>query len=148
MKTPSLKTARNVAMDYLARREHSRLELENKLNAKEFEKEEIAFALDRLQSENLQSDSRFAQSYIRYRAIKGFGPVKIKHELNAKGVSAEVIQQAEINAGFDWMEQLVSLNCRKFSQSPPQNLKDKQKRVRFLQQRGFSTSDIMRLFVN
>jgi len=137
---------RNVAMDYLSRREHSRAELEQKLTAKDFDLTEIKGALDRLVIENLQSDARFAQSYIHYRISKGVGPIKIRHELKQKGVIESVVHQAEQEEECDWAYLLNKVAYRKYSDFPAKDIKQKLKQTRFLQQRGFAMHDIMRLF--
>lgn len=137
---------RNIAMDYLSRREHSRVELEKKLSSKGFDDEQIEQTLNKLQKENLQSDSRFVQNYLNYRVSKGFGPIKIYHELKQKGVTAELIQQAEDEAEINWFLLLEALSERKYGGRETKDLKEKQKRSRFLQQRGFLIHDIMRLF--
>ena len=72
-RTPSVSVLRRAAMDYLARREHSIYELKQKLFIKypDSTLEDLENALDELRSENLQSDHRFAECYVRYRKSKG-----------------------------------------------------------------------------
>lgn len=140
-----LNSPRNVAMDYLSRREHSRLELEQKLLQKGFEELAVAEALDQLVQENLLSDERFAQAYYRHRSSKGFGPLKIKAELQSKGLSSQIMHLAEQTEIEDWFVLLQRAASKKFGETVATNDKEKQKRLRFLQQRGFSMSDIMRL---
>ena len=135
-------------MDYLARREHSRSELQTKLKSKGFEKDDITIALDKLESENLLNDLRFAQAYLRHRVTKGFGLIKIRHELNTKGVVSDILQRAEETADCDWQSHLETVSQRKYGCEQPITIKEKQKRIRFLQQRGFAMHDIMRLFTD
>jgi regulatory protein len=52
------RSIRVVAMDLLSRREHSTYELTQKLKKRGFDMDAIETALDRLQQENLLSDSR------------------------------------------------------------------------------------------
>ena len=86
-------SVRESAMNYLARREHSRLELEQKLVRKEFEQAEISAALDRLVEDGLLSDARFAESFVHARRQRGSGPLKIQAELKMRGVSETTIRQ-------------------------------------------------------
>ena len=74
-----------VAIDLLSRREHSQLELRKKLVAKGFADDEVDELLLRLHEENLQSDERYAESYVRQRVDKGYGPIRIRQELRQKG---------------------------------------------------------------
>ena len=69
-----IRDVRRAAMDILARREHCCAELKRKLQAKSFSGDTIDTVLRQLQDEGLLSDSRFAESYVRFRAMKGFGP--------------------------------------------------------------------------
>ncbi|HET8699341.1 MAG TPA: regulatory protein RecX, partial [Gammaproteobacteria bacterium] len=74
------------ALDLLARREHSRLELERKLGARGFVPEVIATALNHLEQSGALAGDRFTESFIRSRAARGQGPVRIRAELAARGV--------------------------------------------------------------
>lgn len=66
----------------LARREHSQLELTQKLTQKGFQERDIELLLEEFVQLGWQSDQRFAESYSRSRVHKGFGPVRIQYELN------------------------------------------------------------------
>ena len=67
---------RNTAMNLLARREHSATELLQKLKQREHAEEDILKAIEELQADNLQSDARFAESFINQRVNAGYGPSK------------------------------------------------------------------------
>lgn len=70
---------RRGAMDLLARREHSRQELQLKLGRRfDVEPEIISRVVDQLAREGLQSNQRLAEAYLRYRSNRGQGPLKIK----------------------------------------------------------------------
>lgn len=129
-------------MDLLARREHSRQELSNKLRNKGFEPNDIEAAIERLQSEGLLNDERFAESYVRHRAVAGFGPLRIVVELKERGVNEILIEQAVWQGEVDW-----DLNCRaawqkKFDQSAVFGTNGYAKQLRFLAQRGYSQDAI------
>lgn len=84
--TPDVPALRRAAMDYLARREHSFHELQHKL-LKSFPDSDtvtIVGVINRLRDENLQSDDRFAESYVRYRRSRGFGPRHIEQDLRLR----------------------------------------------------------------
>ncbi len=140
------RSARNVAMDLLSRREHSRAELASKLCQREFATGEIDEALDRLQQEGLQSDQRFCENFIYFRAKKGRGPVRIRHELSQKGVSDTLIEEQMERLDLDWREIMEQERCKKFGDQVPVDYREKSKQARFLQNRGFSADEVMRLF--
>jgi regulatory protein len=140
------RTARNVAMDLLSRREHSRVELANKLRQREFDADEIDGVLDRLQQEGLQSDQRFCENFVYFRAKKGRGPIRIRHELSQKGVSEILIDEQMEILDLDWPQIMQSERSKKFGAEIPHDYKEKMKQARFLQNRGFSPEAVMRLF--
>src|SRR5690606_2652334 len=80
--------ARETAIGLLARREHSRRELKRKLGAKGHPSDLIDQVLEQLAREGLQSDQRFAEAYLHSRIQKGYGPVRLLHELAERGVDA------------------------------------------------------------
>lgn len=126
------------AVHYLARREHSRVELRRKLQAQCFSDEDIDSALGQLQRNNLQSDERFAEGYVRYRRQAGFGPLRIAAELRARGVAEPIISASVDSYVTYWHKQMIAACEKKFSH---QNT-DKPKQFRFLLSRGYSTEMI------
>ena len=95
---------RESAYRLLARREHSYKELQTKLKQREFDRDAIDAVLQDLIDEGLQSDARFAESYIRMRAMNGFGPERIPLELAERGVGQSLIDNAMANTEIDWQE--------------------------------------------
>lgn len=142
-----LRSIRRAAMNALARREHTRHELEQKLMPKfPGSVNGIRLVIDQLVVEGLQSDQRFAESYIRWRAARGYGPVRISLELSQKGIADELLDDSLSQSGIDWQEHLRDQFTRKFGEEGVQSLEEKAKAMRFFQYRGFSHSDINRLF--
>ncbi|MBE9563330.1 MAG: regulatory protein RecX [Proteobacteria bacterium] len=133
---------RHCAIDYLARREHSSLELKNKLIRKGFMEDVVDEVLDKLGTDKLLSDERFAESYVRYRTKKGFGPIKIRHELQQRGITGELVsEQLNDNEDF-WIIQIQQAHKKRFGSNLPKNAKELAKHIRFLQARGFTSSQI------
>jgi regulatory protein len=133
-------------MDLLARREHSADELRQKLKLREFDDEEIELAMESLQRDNLQSDSRFTESYINHRIRAGLGPVKISLELRQRGVAEDLINDYLARLTVDWGELLERQRIKKYGDEIPIDYAQKMKQARFLQNRGFSPESVMRLF--
>lgn len=126
-------------MDLLARREHSRVELEQKLHIREYENAEIELALNELSEQGLQSDARFTEHYIQYRANKGYGPHHIRAELSARGVSdADIHEQMQYYDQSFWEDCCEKVLLKKFAAEAPEDFPAKIKRLKFLQYRGFS----------
>ena len=138
-------TVRRAAMNLLARREQSFFELVQKLTRKypDFDREDIILpAIEKLREEDLQCDARFVESYVRYRSTRGMGPLKIEMELDQKGISSSQIRAELYKEEMDWITLCQEALERKFSDAPVNDLKDKEKRYRFLSQRGFNSEQI------
>lgn len=138
--------ARDAALRLLARREHSRQELVLKLGARGFQKQDIIEIIDHLADEGLQSDARFAESFTRYRINRGQGPLRIRAELQQRGVSKELITAALNSEDADWLELAEEQRRKRFGQSIPETATEQARQQRFLHYRGFSSEDIRSIF--
>lgn len=138
-------TPRDIALQLLSRREYSRAEIAQKLKKKAFENADIEACLDALEAQGLQSDVRFAESFIRSRIIRGQGVIRIKGELRQRGINQEILSNAlavvEEHEGVDWFELASNTLARRFS-SPGDTPKERAKRERFLASRGFDFEQI------
>jgi regulatory protein len=130
----------------LARREHSRKELLNKVMTKGYSRETIENVVSELAEQGLQNDQRFMESYARQRIAKGYGPVRIKYELQQKGIEDCNLDSVVKESAGSWAEQLIDIYTRKYNEANSITRKEWAKRSRFLQQRGFSGEMIMNLF--
>lgn len=137
---------RNVAMNLLARREHSAYELKQKLKLRDFGADAIDAALKLLQQDRLQSDSRFTENYVHHRVSAGFGPIKIGHELRQKGVGVDLVDEYLPRSNRQWDALMERQRIKKFGQEIPADYPLRMKQARFLQNRGFSPEAVMRLF--
>ncbi|MES9936121.1 MAG: regulatory protein RecX [Sedimenticola sp.] len=95
--------------------------------------------LNGLETQRLQSDSRFVEQYIDSRKRKGYGPLRIRQELQQKGVGGELIEQWLDERDSEWMDLLGEAARRKHGSSPAADYKEKARRARFLEYRGFPT---------
>ena len=136
---------RRTAMDLLARREHGRVELTRKLRKRGATDELIGPALDRLTEDGLLSESRYLESFIRYRSGAGYGPARIREELGQRGLARADIDEALRECGVPWSERLRHLWERKFAGERPLDPKTRAQQTRFLAYRGFPLDMIGRL---
>lgn len=100
--------------------------------------------LNRLSTERLQDDGRFAESYINYRAGRGYGPVKIRAELRLRGVDEALTNLSFEALDINWDARAEVVWRKKFSDAP-KNFSDYAKQARFLQYRGFSGDQVARV---
>lgn len=140
VKPASAKDLRLGAMNILARREHSRKEVRDKL-LKKFDPgtELLDAVLDKLIADDLLSDKRFSEAFLRWRVGKGQGPVRIRMELRERGVDGDtVLRECDV----DWFALVVAVAHKRFGASPATDPKQRAKRMRFLQYRGFNGEQI------
>lgn len=126
----------------LARREHSLKELQQKLRTKGHEKEDIEPVLAFLEAENYQSDVRAAESIFRNRVSRGYGWRYIEQELTQKGITAIITRTVKAEQEVDWYQLAADSYLKKYGNKGIADQKDKAKRMRFLQSRGFSFDEI------
>lgn len=131
-------SAKSVAVRLLSRREHSALEIRDKLLKRDFEESEIEQAITELQQGGWLSDERFAEAYIRMRQIKGFGPIRIAIELNERGVKEGIVDHFMYADNDSWQQTLEQQYLKKYKNRPIEDYSEKAKRIRFLQYRGFT----------
>lgn len=129
---------RTRALKLLARREHSRAELARKLAPHAESSETLEAVLALLEQRSQLSDERYAEIRARQLARK-YGAARIRHDLKAKGVSADVIARL---SGSDDLERARAILARRY-RLPAATLEERARRVRFLAARGFA-HDVIR----
>jgi len=137
--------ARKRAMDLLARREHSRYELLNKLTAKGCSRQIAELALDKLEQDKLLSEERFIESLIQTRRDQGHGPVRIRHDLRQRGIESSSIDLRLDERAEEWLDVLARLRRQKFGDELPGDFTERARQARFLQSRGFTAEQIRRV---
>ena len=126
-----------VALGLLARREHSRFELTQKLSQRGFDAGALDEALDRLAGQGWQSDARYAEAYVRMRVERGYGLQAIRSELAQRGVARTLIDAALTEADIDW-HACARRQIRRHYPGPTDGRDDRLRRYRHLLSRGFS----------
>lgn len=135
------RTAYDKALGLLARREHSRRELKQKLERGGFARDESAVALERLGDQGYQDDDRFAASLFRSRAGQGYGPARIRAELRSQGVSDATIRELMENNDIDWHDLAASQLRRRYG-GPSADPAERARRAQFLLRRGFAAATV------
>lgn len=129
------------AMRLLARREHSRAELEGKLGPHGTD-QEISDALDHLTELGLLSDQRFAEAWLRSKSAR-FGGPRLRRDLMQRGIDPDIIEEAIQSEPLeDEYERACQIWRTRFG-TPSSDRKEWARQARFLQGRGFST-DVIR----
>ena len=126
---------RQHALACLARRDYSRAELRARLRPLAADDAAVDEVLDRLESERLLSDQRYANGRVATRAVR-YGNVRLKHELRQHGISDDDIAAA-LPEGGDEAARCRAVWARKFG-CLPTDASERGRQMRFLQYRGFS----------
>jgi regulatory protein len=134
---PSLKTR---ALAHLARREHSRLELEKKLAPHAPNPEELARLLDDLEQCGALSSARMVEQVIHMRKSR-FGSQRIVRELREKGIAENLIAAQLPNIKEAEQRSAYEVWRKKFG-AMPANARELGRQMRFMRSRGFAPETI------
>ena len=140
---PSLKGR---ALRLLSIREHSRAELVRKLAGFEEEPGTLERVLDELQAKGFIDEQRVIESVLHRRAAK-LGLVRIKQELQGKGLDPQAVSAAVAGLQASECERALAVWRKKFGQ-PPMDAKAAARQMRFLAARGFAAETIRRIVVD
>ena len=139
---------RLAAMDLLARREHGSHELLVKIR-KRFRNracndEDVQDVLGALTEEDLLSDERFALSTVRQLVSRGYGPRRLQETFRQQGIDGYLSDAlaTAFDAPIDWYAEAASVYQKKYHGDAivgdwDARQRERAKRMRFLQYRGF-----------
>lgn len=131
------------ALRLLGGREHSRAELERKLEPHEQEPGQLQCVLDELQAKGFISEQRVVESVLHRRAGK-LGAGRIRQELQQKGIADELVAQAVQQLRATELDRARQVWQRRFA-APPQDAAERARQSRFLAARGFGGEVIRRV---
>ena len=133
---PNALSLRDRALGLLARREHSRAELQRKLAPHSEDPQEVIALLDDLARRGWLSDARFAEALVHDKQAK-FGTARLAYELRERGVAETIIRDQLAELKDSELERARQVWQSKFG-ALPEDAKARAKQMRFLQSRGFS----------
>jgi regulatory protein len=125
------------AVQYLARREHSREELRRKLLRKEYPQAAVEGALDACERRGYLDDERFARLWTESRIRRRpDGPKKVEAALLSKGVSREIAERVVAEL---FTEEVIEETLRRAAQKGRRRAGDDPLRLKnYLLSRGFT----------
>ncbi|MDO9422660.1 MAG: regulatory protein RecX, partial [Methylobacter sp.] len=132
------KEIKEVCLRLLARREHSQKELLAKLALRGFDRDDALPVIDELAEQGWQDDLRYAESYARFRILKGYGPIRVSYELSQNGIAAIDLDAIVQQEAGSWMALLERVYRKKYADDAVSDRNEWAKRSRFLLHRGFS----------
>ena len=122
------------------------MELSRKLRMRGYDEQSVQSVVTELAREGLQNDGRFTESYVHNRLGKGFGPLRIILELRQRGVGEDLIDLYLDRSAQEWLRRASLVRQKRFGSRLPMTYKEQARQSRFLQQRGFSSDQIHRIF--
>jgi len=140
---PTAAELRAFAYRLLGRREYSVFELDQRIRRKwpQLESAAAEELAEALIAENLLSDQRFAESYVRMAVSKQQGPLKIRAALRARGVADSLIAEALDGYADRWSS--LAIEWLQRQQPGPLDYDGRGKYYRRLLNRGFSHDQAM-----
>jgi regulatory protein len=122
---------------YLSIREHSKLELHNKLTQKGHDSIDIRDCIDEFSSKDIQSDARFTEEFIRSKLKKNKGPRLVSSELTTRGISDSLINKKISEISYqEWCDAALKALVKKLHGASV-SIDNKDKIYSFLISRGF-----------
>ena len=131
-------------LNYLAYRERCEYEVNQWLFRKGYQdlKDDL---VARLKDHDYLNDARYARLFIRDRVkLKGWGPIRLRHELNSKRIDKGIIdvEIESIKDDSDFDQLALDLVLRKTKNLAAPNFNDKKRLWSLLKRHGFETSTI------
>lgn len=131
------------ALRLLSMREYSRLELERRLQPFEEEPGALVTVLDELEAKGFISAQRVLESVVHRKSAK-LGVLRLRQELQNKGLPAEAVQKAVGELHATEVERARAIWRKKFGTAPATPA-ERAKQMRFLAGRGFGGDTIQRV---
>ena len=139
--SPSLNEMRAFAYRLLGRREYSVFELGRRIRQKWPDANGIEDLVEALAEENLVSDERYAESFVRFRLQRYQGPLKIRAALRTKGISDALTSRELDSHTHEWTP--LAREWLDRQHAGPIDFELKKKFYRRLVSRGFSHDQAM-----
>jgi regulatory protein len=134
---------RLVALRLLGRRDYTTEELRRRLRDRGYDEADVDRTLLQFQADSLLNDERVAQAHVRTASrVKGRGPLRIRRELQARGVDPATIDATSAEVSPDDVRTAIGrfLERRKVTWPIPQA--ERQRLFQQLLRRGFPVDAI------
>lgn len=142
-----VKRAKLRAMHLLTRMDYTQAELEKKLMKGEYTPQAVKIAIEYVQSFHYLDDERYVRNYLStYQGRKSRR--QMQFELERKGAAKELIQRCmeEAEEEADETEMILELLQKRCKDPKHADEKEKQRHYGYLMRKGFSSSDIGKVF--
>lgn len=131
------------ALSLVAKREYNSHTLSTKLTQVGASRDHIDEIVHGFLEKRWIDEARYCELFIRAQLNKGHGLMRVKQDAQQKGIPADVLNKELGTLEIDWFQLAREAYNRRFLNKPIADIKDKQKRVRYLQYRGFSMEETL-----
>ncbi|QTH65202.1 regulatory protein RecX [Psychrosphaera ytuae] len=132
----------NRALYWLSKRDYSISDFQKKLDKVCEDERMKSELLERLIENDWLSEERYILAFIRSKTSAGLGPYRIINDLKQHGVKSQDAEPHLDAQTTDWFEQAKETYQRKYGRSEIGDHKERAKRFRYMQYRGFSIDQI------
>jgi regulatory protein len=143
---PPSGSARLAALRLLGRREYTVAELETRLLARGYPAEDVASAITGLCADRTIDDARVALDHVRTAsAIKGRGRLRIRRELQARGIDRGIIETATADLTGEDERHAIDRFVQRRVGGRPLDQAARRKLYQQLIRRGFPAGTVVRV---
>lgn len=132
----------NRALYWLSKRDYSVADFSKKLDKVCIDNEMKQALLNQLIENDWLSEKRYIAAFTRSKVAMGLGAFRIINDLKQHGVSASDAESHLATLDVDWFEQALMTYNKKYGDKPIVDYKEKTKRFRYMQYRGFTIDQI------
>lgn len=141
-----LKDFQQQALQWLSRRDYSAAQLRQKLQDKGASPEQCVAVAAWSVDAGYLDEQRFLSMLIRTRSRQGYGYRYLQQECRQHKLDEQLLAAAVAEQQLDWWQLAAQCYNKKYGDTPCADFKDKQKRMAYLQRRGFSYEQINAIF--
>jgi regulatory protein len=85
---------------------------------------------------------RFAEAFVQARQARGYGPDRIRAELEERGVDRGLAEASTAAGDPVWIERAAAARRKRFGPGLPREYREKARQTQFLRYRGFTPIQI------
>ena len=143
--TPDTKKLTVTALAWLGRQEYSIAKFTKKLKDNHASDEQVQNIVEEFCARNWLSEQRYCEGFVRARIGKGQGKLRILNDGRGHQLDSNTLSEAIDAQEVDWFELALSTYVKRYgtgSQPKSMDIKEKAKRMRFMQYRGFTMEQV------
>ena len=139
-------TARVAALKLLGRRDHTEAEIQARLLDRGYPADEVNAAITALRSDRTIDDQRVAASHVRTAAaIKGRGRLRIRRELEARGLARPLVDAATAGLSTEDEQLAIERFVQRRTGGRPLDETGRRRLYAQLVRRGFAPELVLRI---